>query len=64
MEPKNAIKTVAELEARLGALAVGEYVAWNSHADPKVFSLPPKEVVQQITAFSDVKQIKLSVRSE
>ncbi len=64
VEPKNAIKTVEELKVRLAALAVGEHVAWNSHADPKVFTLPPKEVVKEIAAFSKSKQLELHLANE
>jgi hypothetical protein len=64
IDAETAIKTVAELKARLAALAIGEYLAWNFDADPKVFVLPPKDVVQQITAFCKAKEIKLSLKDE
>jgi len=62
--PKNVIKTIEELKLRLGALAVGEQVIWSLNNDPKTFSRPPKKLVQQITAFSASKKIKLSVEEE
>ena len=61
IEPKGEIKTVEELKTRLGTLAVGEYVSWVSRVDPKVLSLPPEDIVHQITAFCESKQIKVTI---
>ena len=61
MDPKDSIKSVEELKTRLAALAVGESVFWNPRVDPKIFALPPADVVQQVTEFSGSKKVKLRV---
>ena len=60
-DPKNTISSLTDLGARFARLAAGESVIWNSGVDPKIFPLPPPDVVRLIIGYGKSKQINVRV---